>query len=231
MNENENAEDDFSNGKLDLLISRREPKAARDGAAWTRLVRKMRLILPLAALALFAVVFVWSDMRSNNILPAKELAKAPVIGKNEILNPRFESTDSSGQPFVVSADQAIQNKDDENLIMLEKPLADMTLKSGEKISGNASRGSFRQNNKTLLLRGAVDLAHDKGYHLKTEELDIDLQNNTAFSKVDVTGNGPEGTLTAKGLEGYADKGLLIFNGPAKLVLTNTDGKTGGLLGK
>jgi lipopolysaccharide export system protein LptC len=186
----------------------------------------MRLILPLIALGIFAIVFVWSDVERNKIIPVKELASTPTIGKNELVNPRFESTDSDNQPFTITAKRAVQNKDDDNLVMLEKPLADMLMNSGEWVALEADRGSFRQDNKMLLLRGKVRLYHDKGYQLEMEELDIDLTKNTAFTKADVAGQGPEGTLASKGLEGDSNAGKIIFNGPAKLILTSTSGNSG-----
>ncbi len=208
--------------KFGRLIHERD-SAAIHSPRWSRFVRRARLVLPLVALTIFAVVFVWSDVQRNNIIPAKDLSKTPAIGKNELVNPRFESTDSDNQPFTLTAARAIQGKEDENLVMLEEPLGDLLLKSGERVAAKADRGSFRQDNRMLLLRGKVRLYHDKGYQLEMEELDVDLRQNTAFSKVDVAGHGPAGTLAAKGLTGEGEKGLLVFNGPARLVLTNVSG--------
>ncbi|MCE7886775.1 MAG: LPS export ABC transporter periplasmic protein LptC [Alphaproteobacteria bacterium PRO2] len=218
----ENPENSLRAGKYDRLV--RGDSRDHHNPKWSRFVRRMRLILPVIALALFAVVFVWSDVQRNNILPSIDAAKMPtVIGQNELVNPRFESVDEDNQPFTITAKRAVQNKSDEQLVMLDEPLGDMKLNSGEKIAVRADRGSFRQDSKILLLRGKVRLDHDKGYRLETEELDIDLMQNTALSKVDVAGSGPDGTLQAKGLEGQSENGRLIFNGPAKLILTNASG--------
>jgi lipopolysaccharide export system protein LptC len=219
----ENPENTLSAGKYDRLV---RGASARDthNPKWSRFVRRMRLILPVIALALFAIVFVWSDVQRNNILPSIDAAKMPTnVGQNELVNPRFESVDEKNQPFTITAKRAVQNKSDEQLVMLDEPLGDMTLNSGEKIGIRADRGSFRQDSKILLLRGKVQLNHDKGYQLEMEELDVDLMQNTALSKVDIAGHGPDGTLAAKGLEGSSETGNLVFNGPAKLILTNTSG--------
>ncbi len=209
-------------GNLDRFIHERNTTVLHN-PGWSRFVRRMRLILPLIALAMFAIVFVWSDVEKNKIIPAKDLAHVPSVGKNELVNPRFESTDSENQPYTITATRAVQNKEDENLVMLEKPLGNMKLKSGETVGLEADRGSFRQNNKVLLLRGNVRLTQDKGYELEMEELDIDLTKNTAFSNTEIAGQGPEGTLNAKGLEGSVTDGKLVFKGPAKLILTKTSG--------
>jgi lipopolysaccharide export system protein LptC len=218
----ENPENTLSAGKYDRLV--RGDSRDHHNPKWSRFVRRMRLILPVIALALFAVVFVWSDVQRNNILPSIDAAKMPTnVGQNELVNPRFESVDEKNQPFTITAKRAVQNKSDEQLVMMDEPLGDMKLNSGEKISVRADRGSFRQDSKILLLRGKVQLDHDKGYQLETEELDIDLMQNTALSKVDVAGHGPDATLSSKGLEGSSENGRIVFNGPAKLILTNTSG--------
>jgi lipopolysaccharide export system protein LptC len=222
MSQDENSPDNqLRAGKYDRLIREREIQV--HNPKWSKFVRRMRLVLPVIALVLFGVVFVWSDVQRNNIIPVQDVSIVPTIGQNELVNPRFESTDSDNQPYTITAKRAVQNKDDESLVMLDEPVGDLKLNSGEKVGVKADRGSFRQDNKVLLLRGKVLLTHDQGYRLETEELDIDLTKNTALSKTEVAGEGPEGTLASKGLEGQADSGRLIFNGPAKLVLTNTSG--------
>jgi lipopolysaccharide export system protein LptC len=223
MDEQQLPDSELRAEKLNRLIRERDTTAAYN-PKYSKFIRRARLILPLIALAIFAIVFVWNDIESNKIIPVKELASTPTIGKNELVNPRFESTDKDNQPYTITAKRAVQNKEDENLVMLEKPLADMVMNSGQWIAIEAERGSFRQDNKTLLLRGKVRLYHDKGYQLEMDELDIDLAKNTAFSKSDVAGQGPEGTLTSKGLQGDSNAGKIIFNGPAKLVLTSLEGK-------
>jgi lipopolysaccharide export system protein LptC len=223
MDERQPPEQELRAGNLDRLIHERNTTVMHN-PGWSRFVRRMRLILPLIALGIFAIVFVWSDVEQNKIIPAKDLVHAPTVGKNELVNPRFESTDSDNQPFTITAKRAVQNKEDDNLVMLEKPLADMLMKSGEWVAVEAERGSFRQDNKMLLLRGNVRLYHDKGYELEMEELDIDLTRNTALSNTNVTGQGPEGTLASKGLKGNSVEGKIVFNGPVKLILTNLSGK-------
>lgn len=224
------AQEPLRANKLDRLIRERDT-IGHHNPKWSRFVRRMRFILPLLALGLFAIVFVWGDIQSNNIIPTSEEAAklAPTIGKNELVNPRFESVDKDNQPFVMTAKRALQDSADENLVMLEEPNGNVKLKSGETITITSERGSFRQNNKMLLLRGGVVMKHDAGYQLQMEEIDVDLNNNTAVSKVDVTGEGPEGTLQAKGLQGTGDTGHIIFNGPAKLILTNIEGGPKGMI--
>src|SRR5690606_31047360 len=158
--------------------------AAGYNPGYSVFIRRMRLILPLVALGLAAVVFTWSAVQDTTLVPVQEKpGKDQIIGKNELLNPRFESKDDKNQPYTITAQRAIQGKEDENLVMLEKPMADMLLTSGNWIAIEASNGTFRQDSQKLLLTGDVRLFHDEGYEMKMVKLDINLENHTASTDV------------------------------------------------
>ncbi|MCC7305310.1 MAG: LPS export ABC transporter periplasmic protein LptC [Alphaproteobacteria bacterium] len=215
--------------RLDLLVARR---GARDVATfnpfYSRFVRWMRLLLPLVALAIVAVVFTWSESPREYLPPPGEKMPQQTVGKNELLNPRFESTDSEGQPFTVTAKRAVQGEKNEKLVILEEPVGGLELKDKHKVEIRAHEGAFEQESRRLVLRGEVRLTHDLGYDFVTPELHLDIGQGTAWSDKDVTGGGPDGTLAAKGLKGDNVKGVLVFLGPAKLTLnTEAFGKSGG----
>lgn len=195
---------------------------------YSRFIRRAKLVLPLVALMITAVVFAWSSMSDENMLPTPQDASTPQsIGKNELLNPRFESKDDKKQPYTITAKRALQGENNENLVILEKPVADMMLTSGNWVAIEADQGAFEQDNQKLLLRGNVRLFHDRGYHLETALLHIDIASNKAWSEEDVRAHGPAGTLEATGLQGNADSGHLLFTGPAKLVLVREPAKPDG----
>lgn len=197
---------------------------------YSNLIRRLRMILPLVALSIAAAVFAWSYTENLKIITREEIAPAArTIGKNELLNPRFESRDKKDQPFTITAKRALQGESNDDLVILESPVADMMLTSGNWIAIEALQGAYRQDNQRLLLSGAVKLFHDKGYYMNMEKLHVDIKKQTAWSDVDVYGQGPEGTLEAKGMNGDAESDILVFKGPARLVL-NMKGETQGLAG-
>jgi lipopolysaccharide export system protein LptC len=219
-------EDQNTSGQISGLehLTAHRPKAYNP--VYSRTIRWMKLALPLAALAIAAVAFTWDNRGSMMMREASKEIKG-TIGKNELINPRFENTDENNRPYTLTAQRAVQDNKDGKVVILEKPKADMTLDNGHWVAIESTEGAFQQEQRKLLLRGSVRLFHDGGYQLETPELHIDIQKSTAMSDKDVYGQGPEGTLTAKGLEGSNETGLLVFKGPAKLVL-NTEA-SGGLL--
>jgi lipopolysaccharide export system protein LptC len=222
-----NGEDNIPPSGLDHLVAGpRKESAPAFNPFYSRMIRWMRLALPLAALAIAAVVFTWTGPREALLtLEAAKIEKT--VGKNELLSPRFENIDNENRPYTLTAKRAVQDENDEKLVILENPKADMKLENGHWVAIEAAQGAFQEGERKLLLRGDVRLFRDGGYQLETPELHIDIKNSSAVSDKDVHAEGPEGTLEAKGLEGRNADGILIFKGPAKLVL-NTE-VSGGLL--
>lgn len=196
-------------------------------AKYSTFIRWARLVLPTVAVMITAVVFTWSNSRNENLIPSADPSMVQAtVGKNELLNPRFESTDEKKQPYTITAKRALQGETNEELVMLEEPVADMLLNSGNWIAIKAQQGAYRQDSKRLLLRGDVRLYHDLGYQMETAQLHIDLENDTAWSEDPVSGQGPAGTLKATGLKASTRDGTLLFTGPAELILTDTDAAGG-----
>ncbi len=215
-----------SNDRLERLRPSARSKPSYN-PRYSKFVRRMRLILPLIALGIVAIIFTWGNMSEESFVSTKDPANAPKsIGKNELLNPRFESIDEKGQPFTITAKRALQGKENDNLVILEEPVGDMMLEGGSWIAIESDQGAFRQDNQRLLMRGNVRLFHDQGYQMSMEQLNIDMKGNTAWSETPVYGQGPEGTLSAQGLNADSNKEILIFTGPATLVLNMGDKNSG-----
>ncbi len=220
---------DNENPKLSRL-SRAPNEPRKHDEKYSAFIRSMRITLPLIALAIIAVLFSWNTFSPDEITPAKPNEQTvKTIGKNELLNPKFDSVDDKNQPYTITAKRAVQDTDDE-LMILDEPMADIVLNSGKWLAIKSRQGAFRQESQRLLLKDNVQLFHDDGYNVRTQELDMDLKAGTARTDVKITGHGPLGTLDASGMDANSKAGTLVFKGPAKIVLydVNRD-STGGLL--
>lgn len=216
-------EDDSKAAGLTRLV-RSDEDAARtvaQSARHTSIVRRLRLVLPLIAIALVAIMLAWTDMDAN-VEPVRREDVAPqTVGKNELLKPKFQSEDTNQQPYTITADKAFQEADNLDLVILDKPVADIALKNGAWVALKAKDGEYLQSEQKLKLKGNVKLYHDSGYELSTEEVDLDVTTQTAKSATPVSGHGPAGTISGSGLEANGQDGTLIFTGPAKLILNNS----------
>ncbi|MAZ76245.1 MAG: LPS export ABC transporter periplasmic protein LptC [Micavibrio sp.] len=194
------------------------PKAEID-KNYSRFIRSMRLLLPLLALGLTVIVITWPQMDSKIVTIQKdELLPNTDLAENELINPRFQSTDTDLNPYTVTAKRAIQNQQNPDLVKLDTPKGNMTMKDGTILNVKASSGSYEQTEEKLFLENNVMLNHQSGYILNTQELRVDLKKGQAFSDKDVTITGTDGTIQATGLKGDLDNEVLIFKGPATLTL-------------
>ncbi len=211
-------------------LSRETGDVRRKDEGYSAFIRSMRITLPLIALAIITILFSWNIFKTDDMAPAKPDAKtASAIGKNELLNPKFDSVDDKNQPYTITAERALQDTDGE-LMVLDAPMADIVLNSGTWLAIKSRQGAFRQESQRLLLKDDVRLFHDDGYSAKTQELDVDLKAGTARTNVKITGHGPAGTLNASGMYADSKAEVLIFTGPAKIVLYDAGGSSkGGLL--
>jgi len=188
---------------------------------YTRFVKSMRYLLPLFVLGLMIVVITWPEMEDKVVIVPKEdliPQSSKDIGENELLNPKFETTDAQQNPVNVTAVRALQNQENPNLVKLEQPNADLKMKDGSAINIQANQGTYEQGVEKLFLQEDVRIKHESGYELQAEELRVDMKTREAFSDKNVRIEGPEATVEATGLDGNVEAGVLIFKGPAKLTL-------------
>ncbi len=191
--------------------------------AYTKFVRVLRLVLPLAAIAIIGLLMSWPRLEDTmeTVPPALQQAVPGKISKNELIDPRFESMDKENRPFTVSAARAVQSARDPEVVILEKPRADMTLKNNSWLAGEADKGAYRQNEEKLVLEGNVRLFHDQGYEVKMDKLLVNLKTGKAWSDADIYGQGPAGTLKATGMKADSASQTLVFTGPVRLVLNRS----------
>lgn len=205
---------------LGLGRGRREPPDTARLARRRRAVQLLKRALPLAAFAALALVALWPQIagleESVRVAYRKPALDVPA-GAASMVEPRFQGTDERGRPYTVSAESALQPAGSDR-IALVRPRGDVTLEDGAWVFLEAKAGSFRREARVLDLEGEVSLHHDSGYEVRTEAAEIDLRAGTARGDRPVAAQGPAGTLDAVGFE-IADRGnVLVFLGPARLVL-------------
>lgn len=189
------------------------------GQGYSRFIRRARIVLPVLAAVIAAVVFSWNTITEHDVSVVKDAAEMPrQSGKNELLNPRFESTDDKNQPFTITAKRAVQDETDADVLLLDMPTGDLLLNSGNWLAVRAQQGAYGQVAGTLKLTGDVQMYHDSGYQMSMPLIEMDLKNQTAITDQPVQGFGPDLKLQAIGLKANAKSGDLIFTGPARLIL-------------
>jgi len=216
--------------RLGGLDNDRQTAAQNINLGYSRFIKRVKFALPLMALLLIALLFGWNSFEGNKIIPINEQDVQPKIkqeiGKNELINPKFESIDAKGQPFRLTADKAVQENKGESDMFLDNPSGIIDLNSGENFSVKSNSGIYRQLEETLDLSDNVILSHSQGYDLYTDVLHVDMAANKAWSKHPVRVTGPEGNIQAQGIQASAQSETVIFTGPAKMLLNIEDNAIG-----
>ncbi len=207
--------------------------ASRDrryiGANYSRFVSLMKVLLPITALALAAVMVAWPQLKSrDNGFSLGFLSVNPYDAENlRMVNARFTGLDKKTLPYTLTADVAIQDGPGSDIIRLQRPKADIILKDGTWLAVTADKGIHRQKKQTLELTGVVNLFHDSGHSFTTTQVKINLVHGTAVGNQPVTGQGPSGTLTSQGFRFLSQGNIIQFTGKAKLVFYPVKDEPGG----
>jgi lipopolysaccharide export system protein LptC len=208
------------------LFAPRPRDTAQITLARTGRVRRLRIILPIIALLLLAIMIgwpYWQDVR-DEIAPllTTEAPPAPVVNQpeSEVANPRFVGTDKKNRPFTVLADKAIQSTDG-GVIELVNAQADMTLDNGHWLALRAENGLYDRDKQTLDLSGHVLVFHDSGYQLDTDLVHVEFDTMTAQSSSPTTGAGPLGEFNSQGFIVGDSGDIVTLKGQSHILLRGT----------
>jgi lipopolysaccharide export system protein LptC len=187
----------------------------------SRLVGWLKIVLPLAALAVLATLFLFA----RKIDPSDAIPYAEVDIQERLREPRMTDASYSG----VTADGAAINLRAEAAVPGADGQARATGLSGrlEAPDGSitdirAKAGHLDRAAGTVALTSGVQLDTSSGYHLQTDEVSMALDRTSVIAPAMVRAEGPAGEILAdSAVLNSADDGsghyLLVFKGNVKLV--------------
>lgn len=175
-------------------MSRRAIKNQTAVEGYSRWIKRMKVLLPLAAVFLISAIFLIGRWDDESLFSPEELA---TLGAGmQLENPRFTGTTENGDPFVVSALRANPDGPSPEVITLDEPIGEMEMSNGRKINGRSDVGVMRRSKDELTLTGNVVITTSDGYRGNTEKLIIDTNRKSAVSPGPVNGFGPTGSISA-----------------------------------
>jgi hypothetical protein len=124
---------------------------------YSRFVSTMKVVLPTAAGLLLAVVIILPQLRPEPEQFAAEVAvvEGSIGNTLSLVNARYLGTDTSGQPFSVTAKTVREPAGDDNNIELTAPQADISLNDGTWLMVGAESGQYHRETQTLTLEGRL----------------------------------------------------------------------------
>ncbi len=189
-------------------------------AARSRMVKRLRLALPILALVLVAAFFF--NTKSNDVDKAFLDDFKDVSASAEELrmaNPRFAGIDNKGKPFEITANTAIQNTKVKDVVTLDKPRA-IQGETDDTTVVTAEKGVYRSDINILELEDRVTLQHNVGaesYIFQSPAATVEIKDEVVTSDAGVGGEGTDGsTLQADHMKAYNSEGRIVFEGNVRM---------------
>lgn len=162
---------------------------------YSRIVRWMKIALPVGAILLIGMIFLVGRERAA-IFDADSAAQLAAVGTGMRLdNPRFSGVTEDGDPFVVTADWALPDGAMPDRIDLENPVGELQM-DDETVTVTAATGELFRKEERLHLSGNVLLETSDGYRVRTPSVEVDMAAKTAEAPQRLHAEGPRGGIEA-----------------------------------
>src|SRR5690606_6326085 len=176
-----------------------------------RFAHFMKFVLPLFALGMVAAVIAWPQLAKRHaMLPLSfsdvETANAALV----MNNPRYRGTDSKNQLYIVTADRAVQDPEDDQQVTLDIVKADLTVNDGSWWSLTSNTGLYHGGLRLLHLFGDISVFGDNGYEMHGITAEVDLNTSQLSSDDKVWGKSELGLIRANGLRVYEKGRVIVF---------------------
>jgi lipopolysaccharide export system protein LptC len=202
--------------------SARVRTTAHEAMRYSRYVVLMKRLLSLGAFLIIAAVLAFFFVQR---MPRQLQMSYERLGHIEndltMVKPRLAGADTKGNPFVITADSAIQDAHNPKKASLKNLEADLTLDNQNWINARARTGMVDMNTGQLELSGGIDLFTATGYELHSNSASANLKQSIVHGHEPVTGQGPDGTLRADEFHADRTTNILTLNGHVHMTLTGT----------
>ena len=212
------------------MVSDRDPATGYDWSArvrtttvealrYSRFVVLMKRILALGAFLIIAAVLAFFFVQR---MPRKLEMSYEQLGRVQndltMMKPRLAGSDSKGNPYVITADRAVQDSRDAKKAVLQNIQADLTLDHANWVNARARSGLVDMTTGQLELYGGIDVFTAAGYELHSASASANMKQSVIHGHEPVTGQGPSGTLRAD--EFHADRAtdILTLSGHVHMTL-------------
>ncbi len=191
------------------FASRRERGMAR-WRARSRLIRRLRLILPAAMAAILALLAGWVVV--GGLLARIGETRPTGQALIHMTNARFFGRDSGGRPYVLAAAEAARDDKDLKLVTLTSPILTLDVGGVRPSRISADRGVYREDDRIVRLDGHVALRTADGDLFRTDRAIADTVRGVVTGPSAVHGAGPTGEINAEGFS-VLDRGArVVFRG-------------------
>lgn len=197
------------------MRSQRQQWAA-PGSAHDHLVATLRIVLP-SAVGVVAALMVFLPLTSGGDVSFVLDKNKVEISKErlKVQSASYRGQDDKGQPFVLTAESALQKSAAEPDVDMQKLMAELQTPDG-LATLNAPSGRFNPVTQQMEVAGPITFAGPNNYTLNGNAATVDFKTKTMEGKGGVSGTVPQGTFTADTMSADLDGRVVKLDGRARL---------------
>jgi len=186
---------------------------------YSRFVVRMKKILSISAFLIIAAVlgFFFIQRQPRGLQLAFETL-GRVQNDLTMMKPRLTGADDKGNPFVITADRAVQDAHNAKKATLTNLEADLSLDKDGWLNARAKSGMVDMNTGQLELNGGIDVYSGTGYELHSASASANLKQSVIHGHEPVTGQGPDGSLRADSFHADRNTNLLTLDGHVQMTV-------------
>ena len=195
--------------------------AYQDRYSWA--VSWLKILLPLAALAILSTLFLFSrEVDLDETVPLSRIVESEVTGGEVTVAPRYSGVTRDGTAIEVTADLLRPEAPGSEHVTAEALTAQFELAEGRTIDVTAASGTLASLDDQVVLEGDVDIATSDGFRMSSELLTARLDWTQIESPGPVEAAGPLGALEAGAMritrgDDENDPDRMVFERGVKLV--------------
>jgi lipopolysaccharide export system protein LptC len=190
-------------------------RAFRTARRHSRMVRVLRIAIPLAVAACLVAVFLISYFN-----PLRMLAKLPININDLVVSgtkitmeqPRLSGFTRDSRAYELSAEKAAQDLTKPDLVELHNIHAKVEMQDKTTMQMSAANGIYNSKSETLRLDRNILLSSSTGYKGRLSEATVDIRKGHVVSEQPVELEMLQGTLKANKLEILDSGDLVRFHG-------------------
>ena len=190
---------------------------------YSRMVRWLKVALPLAALAILSTLFfVAETLDPDAAIPYAEVDVERLLREQGVSKPAFGAVTEDGVEISMSAESIRPGQTQRDRLTGTDLSTELTWPDETQINIASPKGIVDFSDGEAILEGGAVLTSTTGYTVTSDRIVANMNEARVVSEGSISADGPIGSLTAGRLEltrqTNSDGGyLLVFNGGVRLI--------------
>jgi len=189
--------------------SEAEPLPRGKARVHSRVVRLLRVVLPLIMVGMIAVLI---GLAGLHALRRHDSAQREAAAPIRMVNPHFYGRDNQGRAYTLGASQASRDDKSFQKVLLRDPAVTLDFGGLHPSHLTADTGIYLEDTRILYLRGHVRGDRAATSTLSTDQAVVNTRTGEVNGAGAIDANTPLGALNSKSFDVYDKGDRVIFKG-------------------